>query len=226
VVRRFLIVANQTLGGDTLVDSVRERLRQGECEFWIVVPATRSSELVVRRSPGGSLMPVTRPGTNPGTESGTKPTSTDRQESGTTSAHRRLDQGLQRLRDAGAEVGGQVGDESPLKAIRACLSERKFDEIILSTLPSGVSRWLHQDLPSRIQRKFDLPVTHIVSSLPEMPRTFLAPRPAAGTTSDRRESREKAAGTDQPPGLDDPTPTTTAAELPASPSPTPSVSGS
>jgi hypothetical protein len=192
VVRRFLIVANQTLGGDTLMDAVRERVRQGECEFWIVVPATRSSELVVRRSPGGSLMPVTRPGTKPASAAG--------HESGTTSAHRRLDQGLQRLRDAGAEVGGQVGDESPLKAIRACLADRKFDEIILSTLPSGMSRWLHQDLPSRIQRKFDLPVTHIVSSIPEMPRSFRAPGPVAATP-------------------------TTAAEGPAAPSPTPSASG-
>jgi hypothetical protein len=161
--RRVLIVANQTLGGDTLVEAVQDRIRQGPCEFWIVVPATPSSQLVVRRTPGGSVMPASRPA------------SPDHQESGSTSARRRLAAGLARLREAGATSDGEVGDASPLRAIGECLARQQFDEIILSTLPSGASRWLRQDLPSRIQRKFDLPLAHIVSSLPELPRAFRTP---------------------------------------------------
>ena len=165
MVRRFLIVANQTLGGEALVDEVRERVRNGPCEFWVVVPATAASQLTVRRSPGGSLMP--KPGTP----------ATGHQDDGSAAARRRLDEGLARLREAGATADGQVGNESPLKAIAECLAHRTFDEIILSTLPSGASRWLRQDLPSRIHRKFDLPVTHLVSTVPELPRSFRAPRP-------------------------------------------------
>jgi hypothetical protein len=161
--RRILIVANQTLGGDDLVDAVRDRIRQGPCEFWVVVPATPPSQLVVRRTPGGSVMPASAPATTVHTESGS------------TSAHRRLDAGLARLREVGATADGGVGDHSPLRAIGTCVAREPFDEIIVSTLPSGVSRWLRNDLPRRIQRKFDLPVTHIVSNLPELPLSFRTP---------------------------------------------------
>jgi hypothetical protein len=167
-----LIVANQTLGGEVLLAEVRERARTGPCEFWVVVPATASSQLTVRRSPGGSLMPP------PG-----KP-APSRHDDGSASARRRLDDGLARLREAGATADGQVGSESPLAAIADCLAHQTFEEIILSTLPSGASRWLHQDLPRRIHRKFGLPVTHIVSAIPELPRSFRAPgptHPAPGT---------------------------------------------
>jgi hypothetical protein len=185
VVRSFLIVANQTLGGETLVDAVRERIRQGPCEFWVVVPATPSSQLIVRRSPGGSLMPAA------------EPASAGRSESDSTSDQRRLDEGLARLYEAGAKADGAVGDDSPLKAIGECLTRQQFDEIILSTLPSGVSRWLRQDLPSRIQRKFGLPVTHIVSSFPEMPRFFRTPDPT-------RSAQKGGDSPSAPPSVDEP----------------------
>jgi hypothetical protein len=75
----------------------------------------------------------------------------------------RLDQGLSKLRELGVTVEGDVGDPDPLTAIQEALKQRQFDEIILSTLPSGISRWLRQDLPHRVERKFHLPVTVVTA---------------------------------------------------------------
>jgi hypothetical protein len=44
------------------------------------------------------------------------------------------------------------------------LRREQFDEIILSTLPPGVSRWLGQDLPHRVQKQFELPLHHVVAA--------------------------------------------------------------
>jgi len=76
---------------------------------------------------------------------------------------------LDRLRGVGATVDGTVGDPDPMKAIQELVSRRSFDEIIVSTLPSGVSRWLHQDLPHKVERKFHLPVT-VVTAGQRVPR--------------------------------------------------------
>lgn len=57
---------------------------------------------------------------------------------------------------------------APLDAITAFMGlegyehHQPFDEVILSTLPPGVSRWLKQDLPHRLERHFDIPVTHVI----------------------------------------------------------------
>ena len=48
-----------------------------------------------------------------------------------------------------------------MHAVEAALARRQFDEIIVSTLPPRLSRWLHQDLPRRLEHRFHLPVTHI-----------------------------------------------------------------
>jgi cell pole-organizing protein PopZ len=70
---------------------------------------------------------------------------------------------LERFRKLGAEAQGEVGDERPLEAIADAVREEAFDEIILSTLPPGLSRWLRQDLPHRVERTFDVEVTHVVA---------------------------------------------------------------
>jgi hypothetical protein len=77
-------------------------------------------------------------------------------------ARQRLDEALARFGAMGAEADGEVGDANPLEAVGDTLRDGKFDEIILSTLPPGASRWLKQDLPHRVERSFELPVTHIV----------------------------------------------------------------
>ena len=54
-----------------------------------------------------------------------------------------------RLREAGAEATGEIGDPDPITAIANVLARGSFDEIILSTLPANLSKWLGMDLPSR-----------------------------------------------------------------------------
>jgi hypothetical protein len=67
------------------------------------------------------------------------------------------------LRDVGATVDGEVGDEDPMQAIEKALNERHFEEIVISTLPTHLSRWLHTDLPSRAHRKFHVEVTTVTA---------------------------------------------------------------
>jgi hypothetical protein len=76
-------------------------------------------------------------------------------------ARRRLEAEVDRIRKEGVAADGEVGDSDPLRAITDLLARRQFDEIILSTLPPGLSRWLHWDLPSRVRRRFQLTVTHV-----------------------------------------------------------------
>ena len=78
-------------------------------------------------------------------------------------AQDRLDRALARFRGLGAEVEGEVGDKDPILAIDDVLRHAEFDEIILSTLPPGISKWLKLDLPSRVAGHVNIPVTHLVS---------------------------------------------------------------
>ena len=76
-------------------------------------------------------------------------------------AQAKLDAAVQKLTAAGVRVSGTVGDPDPLRAVGEATATGEFDEIIVSTLPARVSRWLHQDLPGRLEQKFHLPVTHV-----------------------------------------------------------------
>jgi hypothetical protein len=76
---------------------------------------------------------------------------------------------------AGRTVSGEVGDADPLAAIQDLLNRERFDEIIVSTLPARVSRWLHLDLPSKA-RGLGLPVTHVEAGA--MPADVLEPHAA------------------------------------------------
>jgi GABA permease len=75
-----------------------------------------------------------------------------------------LEQAITDFAEAGVAVSGQVGDENPLLAVGDVLRETTFDEIIVSTLPAGPSRWLKRDLPHRVEREYGLPVTHVVAA--------------------------------------------------------------
>jgi hypothetical protein len=129
--RRYLVVANQTLLGGPLLARIGECLAAGPCQFHLVVPAHHARDRAVWTEGHDHAV-----------------------------AEARLAEGLERFRAMGADVVGEVGDSRPVDAIRdAMLHAAPFDEIILSTLPAGVSRWLRQDLPHRIQRTFELPLT-------------------------------------------------------------------
>ena len=145
--RRYLVVANQTLGADELIELIGHRAKSEPSEFLIVVPATPVMELVqgAAQAPvlGGSTVIPSTP------------------EHARELAQARLDQALTQLRAAGAKVDGLVGDRDPVHAVQTAMKGRQFDEIIVSTLPKRVSRWLHQDLPRRLEHKTQLPVTHV-----------------------------------------------------------------
>jgi GABA permease len=92
-------------------------------------------------------------------------------------ARQELDRALERMRGAGLEVSGSVGDRDPVVAVHEAWDPRRFDEVIVSTLPTGASRWLQIDLPHRIERMCDVPVRHVVSKPPEEPRPTYSPPP-------------------------------------------------
>jgi hypothetical protein len=73
------------------------------------------------------------------------------------------DRAVARLRDAGLEAEGVVGAVDPLVAVMEVWDPRRHDEIVVSTLPIGVSKWLHAGLPQRIERVTGAVVTHVVS---------------------------------------------------------------
>ena len=148
---RYLVVANQTLDTDELMNLVRERMAAGPAEFWLVVPATRVRDLVT--SAMAPPMPVM----------GGIPTIPAPPEEARRLAQAKLDAAVKRLSATGATVAGEVCDPDPMHAVEAAVSSRDFDEIIVSTLPARLSRWLHQDLPGRLGRTFHLPVTHVAA---------------------------------------------------------------
>ena len=131
--RRYLIVANETLAGEPLMEEVKARLSGERARFHVLAPATRHGRgLTWTEGEARSL------------------------------AEDRLERVMGRFRDLGAEATGEVGDEDPFTAIEDVLREEQFDEIIVSTLPPRLSRWLAMDLPRRIETAFALPVKHVL----------------------------------------------------------------
>jgi bacterioferritin len=82
----------------------------------------------------------------------------------------------EQLERVGAKVvRTEVGDPSPVKAIEDELQrhQEKYDGIVISTLPLQRSRWVTLDQPRRIERRFKLPVTHVVGHSVTMTREEL-----------------------------------------------------
>lgn len=133
--RKILVVANQTACGPELLREIRRQLAKGPSTFTLVVPATPPQEHATWTE--GEAHEVARA---------------------------RMEEALEAFRKQGAEVKGVVGDASPALAIGDVLILQPHDEIILSTLPPGMSRWLKKDLPHRVEQRFGLPVTTIIGS--------------------------------------------------------------
>ena len=151
---RILVVANRTLGSSDLLQSIRDRLTKGPCQFTLLVPATAHThhegtmESLARRIGNVPVSDETRGAT----------------EADYDHARRRLEFGIEQLQKLGAEVQGEVGNANPVKAVEDVLSRRDYDEIILSTLPKRAGGWLSQDLPTKVKRKFKGPVTVVAVS--------------------------------------------------------------
>jgi hypothetical protein len=130
-----LVVAHQTAATPGLLDAVRERAQRGPATFHLVVPQQAHGMHKV----------------------------VDPQDAGADEAQRVLEGALPKLSDAaGKSVTGSVGDAEPLMAIQDAVNLGDYDEIIISTLPLGISRWLKLDLISKA-KGLGLPVTHVAA---------------------------------------------------------------
>ena len=133
--RSYLIVGNQTLMGPELTSAIAERNVPGDPpDFHVVVPATP------------------RPGAF-----------TWNEDEATADAQERLDAMLAYLAGLGLTATGEVGYRDPVEAARDALRRHPADEIILSTLPTGISRWLGTDAPSRLKSAVNVPVVVVTA---------------------------------------------------------------
>lgn len=131
--RRVLLVANRTALTEPLRNEVVKRAEKGSVSFHLLVPA----------HPSGLHRVV------------------DPEIAGKEEARARLEEAIPTLSEAaGSEITGEVGAADPIAAIHDALSAGDFDEIVISTLPKKISRWLKVDLPSKAEG-FGLPVTHV-----------------------------------------------------------------
>jgi GABA permease len=131
---KVLVVANRTAGSTELLDALRERAEEGAAEFHLVVPA----------SPRGASWMFDM-------------------NSGHDAAEHDLDGALARIRELGLEVDGEVGDPDPVAAVSDSSHAGGYDEVIVSTLPKHVSRWLKVDVARKIAHATGLPVKHVVA---------------------------------------------------------------
>jgi len=135
---RYLVVSRQTLGSEVLTDALVERNGGGDTRFHLVVtPSHRTSDWTWTEGADHAV------------------------------ADRRLHETIEELRSRGLEVTGEVGDADPIEAVGDVLRREPgaFDEIILCTLAPGLSRRVGQDLPHRLERRWSVPVHHVVASL-------------------------------------------------------------
>jgi hypothetical protein len=132
---RVLVVAHRTAATPALLQAVRDRAARGPSKFTLLVP-----------NAAHGLHRVTDP-----------------EDQADDQAQAVLELALPLLEDAaGTPVDGIVGDPEPLNAIQDAVNLRGFDEIIISTLPARVSRWLKLDLPHKIEG-LGLPVTTVIA---------------------------------------------------------------
>jgi hypothetical protein len=134
--REVLVVANRTLGGEKLLETVRERAAAGDVIFRLVVPQTKPSAGLVIYD-----------------------------EAVRESAQVRVDLAMSLLAAEGITASGEVGDPDPFLATMDAIAARRPDEVIVSTHPATQSGWLRRDLIERIENASGLPVQHIVVDL-------------------------------------------------------------
>jgi len=134
---RVLVVANRTAESPELLAALNARAVRGPCEFTLLVPATPHG-LAWAADPGAA---------------------------GNEEAEHHRAAFVDELRAEGLDVAGaKVGDGDPLAAISDECNFNEYDELIVSTLPLKLSKWLRVDLPRKAEAATGLPVTHVVGS--------------------------------------------------------------
>lgn len=146
-----LVVANRTMDSSELISALRQRAAHSPALFTLLVPA------VPRGLAWATDMKAGGPEAGP-----------------------RAEAGANRMRGAGLELAeALVGDPDPIAAVGDLLLVRDYDEIVVATLPHGVSRLLRMSLPQRLRRATAVPVTHVVA---HPRRAAQRPRRAMGET--------------------------------------------
>jgi nucleotide-binding universal stress UspA family protein len=135
--RRILVVANETVGGRKLLDTLRQKAEGVREEVFVVSPALNSPlrHWVSDEDPARG------------------------------EAQQRLEDSLARLREAGINARGEVGDSEPLQAMEDALRTFAPDEIVISTHPEGKSNWLEKGIVADARERFAVPITHVVVDL-------------------------------------------------------------
>jgi hypothetical protein len=135
--RRILVIANETVGGQTLRSSIQRRAEGVREEILVVVPALNS--------------PLRHWASD--------------EDDARARAQERLEASLARLREDGVNARGEVGDSDPVQAIEDALRTFGADEIIISTHPEGRSNWLERGVVTGARERFAVPITHVVVDL-------------------------------------------------------------
>ncbi len=148
--RRVLVIANQTLGGDHLAEVITATMAEQPTTFLLLVPATHHTDVVVALAEAFAV------------QGGMRPPAADVDHDATD----RLTAGLDWMLSLGATADGEVVDHDPVPGVRDLPADKACSSIIVSTLLHGLSAWLHQDLPHRLERATGLPVT--VASAPDL----------------------------------------------------------
>jgi hypothetical protein len=133
--KRVLVVAGKTVESPNLITELRRRYAHDAAAITLLVPAV----------PRGLAWAADM-------------------KAGFSEAIGRAEAGARRMRAAGLSLDGVVvGDPDPFAAAGDVLHDGGFDEVVVSTLPRSVSRWLRLGLPDRLRRAFPLPVTQVTS---------------------------------------------------------------
>jgi membrane protein implicated in regulation of membrane protease activity len=135
--RRILVIANETVGGETLREEIRRRAEDYEERVRVICPTLLSRVRYIASD----------------------------EDEARAKAQERLDHSLSRLREVGVNCEGEVGEADPLQAIEDALRTFGADEIIISTHPEGRSLWLERGIVQGARERFDVPITHIVVDL-------------------------------------------------------------
>lgn len=135
---RLLVVANETVEGEALLEEIRQRCHNRNCEILVVTPALAGSRASHWASDIDEAMELAR---------------------------QRMELSLIAIDALGLKAKGEIGDSDPNVAIEDALRVFPADEIVISTHPPERSRWLENGVVERAREEIDLPITHVVVDL-------------------------------------------------------------
>ncbi len=135
---RLLVVANETVGGEALLDEIRDRCRGRQSEILVVTPALASSRAAHWASDVDEAIELAR---------------------------QRMELSLIAIGELGLKARGEIGDSDPNMAIEDALQVFSADEIVISTHPPERSRWLEHGVVDQARERIDLPISHVVVDL-------------------------------------------------------------